>query len=150
MSAPAAKARSEPVTIMQRTSVPRSQPSRASASSLSNGVLRAFRASGRFKVAMPTAPVTSVFTLLMGASCLAFGTIKSGAAGLHNALDRPGTIQFARQPLPAIDQKVMLEAAGIASGLGMIAQGRAAGGNGVLQDFFNGGDQGRDFFLFDG
>jgi len=35
MSAPAAKARALPVTIMQRTSLPRSQASSASASSLS-------------------------------------------------------------------------------------------------------------------
>src|SRR6266702_3096102 len=148
MSAPAAKARSLPVTIMQRTSVPRSQASRASASSLSKGVFSAFSASGRLSVAMPTAPFTSVL-MFMSASRLAFGTIESRTAGLHNALYRPGAVAFAGLAFPAIDQEMMLEIAGIAGGLGMIAQGRAAGGDGVLQNFLDGRHQCRQTIALD-
>src|ERR1700742_3328273 len=150
MSAPAAKARSLPVMMMQRTSAVRSQASSASASSLSSGVERAFNASGRFKVTMPTAPVTSVFTLLMASSRLTFGTIESRAPRLHNAFYSSRTTQFAGLAFTAIDQEVVLEVAGIAGGLGVIAQGRIAGSDGVLEHFFDRGHQRCDTLLFDG
>src|SRR5689334_15766112 len=114
MSAPAAKARSLPVTIMQRTSLLRSQASSASASSFSSAVFSAFSASGRLSVAMPTEPFTSVLMLLMFASGLAFGTIEGGTAGLDNALHRPRAFVLARLAFAAIDQEMMLEVAGIA------------------------------------
>jgi hypothetical protein len=41
---------------------------------------------------------------------------------LNNALHCSGAFVFALQPFAAIDQKMMLEIAGIAGGLGMIAQ----------------------------
>src|SRR5579859_136047 len=122
MSAPAANARSLPVTIMQRTSLPRSQASSASASSFSKAVFKAFKASGRLSVAMPTEQFTSVL-IFISASRLAFGTIESGTAGLHDALHRPGTVVLAPKALAPIDQEMMLEIAGIAGGLGMVAQG---------------------------
>src|SRR6201996_493347 len=122
MSAPAAKARSLPVTIMQRTSLPLSQASSASASSLSSAVLSAFSASGRFKVAMPTAPFTSVL-MFMAASCLAFRTIKGRTARLDNALHCPGAFVLTLVAFTAIDQKMVLEIAGIPGGLGVVAQG---------------------------
>src|ERR1700722_1934707 len=149
MSAPAAKARSLPVTIMQRTSVPRSQASSASANSFSNAVFKAFKASGRLSVAMPTDPFTSVLMFIC-ASSLAFGTIKSGTAGLHNAFHRPGAVVLALKAFPAIDQKMMLEVAGIAGGLGMIAQGGTARGNGILQDFLDCRHQCRQSLALDG
>src|SRR6185295_4489148 len=149
MSAPAAKARSLPVTIMQRTWWPRSQLSSASASSFSKAVFSAFSASGRLSVAIPTAPCTSVF-MFMSLSRLAFGTIEAGPAGLDNALHCPFASQFARLAFAAIDQEVMLEIAGVAGGLGMVAQGGSAGGDGVFQHFLDGGNQGRDALLFDG
>src|SRR5437016_27217 len=116
MSAPAAKARSEPVTIMQRTSLPRSHASNASASSLSSAVFRALSASGRLSVAIPTGPFTSVLMLLMRFSRLTFGTIKSGTARLHDALDRSLAAELTGLALAAIDQEMMLEIAGIAGG----------------------------------
>src|SRR6266404_7400000 len=136
MSAPAAKARSLPVTIMQRTCVPWSQASRASASSFSSGVFSAFSASGRLRVAMPTEPFTSVL-MFMYASCLTLRTIKGRTARLHNALDRAPASQLTGLGFAAIDQEMMLEIAGIAGGLGVIAQGGAAGSNGILQHFLN-------------
>src|SRR5262245_40632123 len=142
MSAPAAKARSEPVTIMQRTSVPRSQLSSASANSLSKAVLRALSASGRLSVGMRAEPVNSVLIFML-ASALALGTIESGAARLHDAFDGALATQLTGLAFAAIDQEVMLEIAGIAGGLGMIAQGRAAGGDGVLEHFLDGCHQRR-------
>src|SRR5471030_1770804 len=122
---------------MQRTSVPRSQASSASASSLSNALLSAFSASGRFKVAMPTEPLISVL-MFMRVSCLAFGTIEGRTARLHNAFYRPGTFGgFAGQALAAIDQEMMLEIARIAGGLGIVAQGRAPGRDCIRQHFLD-------------
>src|ERR1700744_1994670 len=148
MSAPAAKARSLPVTIMQRTSVPRSQVSSASASSLSSAELRAFNASGRFRVAIPTEPFTSVLMFIC-ASCLAFWTIEGRTPGLDNALHCPGALVFTRQAFTSIDQKVMLEIAGVAGGLGVIAQGRSTGGDRILQHFLDRGYQGHDLLALE-
>lgn len=56
-------------------------------------------------------------------SSLAFWTIKGGAARLHNAFHRAFATQLTGLAFAAIDQEMMLEIAGIAGGLGMIAQG---------------------------
>src|SRR5471032_3361576 len=135
MSAPAAKAFSEPVTIITRTFGSASQASNTCASASSSGVLSAFNASGRFRVAMPTASLTSVSTTLISISLLAFGTIKGAAPGLHDTLDLIPASQFAGFAFAAIDQEMMLEFAQIAIGPGIVAQGRAASIDGVLQHF---------------
>src|SRR4051812_13491063 len=106
MSAPAAKARSLPVTIMQRTSLPTSQASSASASSFSISVFSAFSASGRFSVAMPTEPLISVLMFMLF-SLLAFGAIEGGASGLHDALHLVLASQLTGLAFAAIDQEMM-------------------------------------------
>src|SRR6185503_7377893 len=106
-------------------------------------------ASGRCSVAMPTAPWTSVL-IFIAASSFAFGTIEGGPAGLNYTLHAAFTAQFAWLAFPAIDQEMVLEIAGIAGGLGVVAQRRAAGGDGILQDFPDCLDQGWDAFHLDG
>src|ERR1700733_2426642 len=77
---------------------------------------------------------------------LAGGAVESRTSRLHDALDRSlaSTAAFAWLAFAAIDQKMMLEIAGIAGGLGMIAQGRAAGSDGVFQHFADRGHQRRN------
>src|SRR6185312_15134915 len=72
MSAPAAKARSEPVMTMQRTCVPRSQSSRTPISSFNSSLLSAFSALGRLSVIRPTpsSTATRMFWYSMGCSVL--------------------------------------------------------------------------------
>src|SRR5262249_17774296 len=110
------------VTIITRTFGSASQASSVSASASSRGVLRAFSASGRFRVAMPTGPRSSVRTTLMRLSLLAFGTIEGAAAGLHDAFHLVAAAQFAGLALAVIDQEMMLELAQRTIGPGMVAQ----------------------------
>jgi hypothetical protein len=58
MSAPAAKARSLPVTMMQPMAGSASKALSASPSSVISASLSAFRALGRFSVTMPTLPAS--------------------------------------------------------------------------------------------
>ena len=65
MSAPAAKARSLPVTMMQPMAASASKALSASPSSVISASLSAFSALGRFSVTMPTLPAsvrTSMFS----------------------------------------------------------------------------------------
>ncbi len=59
MSAPAAKAFSEPVSTTQPISMSASKVSRAEPSSLIKAAHKAFRALGRFRVIRPTCPRVS-------------------------------------------------------------------------------------------
>ena len=60
----------------------------------------------------------------------------------------PGHLSLHELAFAAIDQKVMLEIARIAGGLGMVAQGRAAGRDGVLQHRPDRRHQRRDLLRF--
>src|SRR6185437_17067782 len=78
----------------------------------------------------------------MALSFLALGTIEGRTASLHNAFDRAATVfPGAGLAFAAIDQEMMLEIAGIAGRLGMVAQGRAARRDSGFQNCLDGRHQ---------
>ena len=146
MSAPAAKARSMPVTIDAAHLCAASQASSASASSFEQRCVERVQRFGPVQRGDADRAVhfglddCSSAILTSGIS----GNRKSNGPLAQCASPCPGISSFARLALAAIDQEMMLEIAGIAGGLGMVAQGRAAGGDGVLQHFLDRRHQRRD------
>src|SRR5271166_6359375 len=151
MSAPAAKALSEPVITMQPIALSASRRSAAASSSSRSETLSALSACGRLRRMRPTRPrvSTSTVSLLMASlnrsRCrlsLAQRAEECRSAALHDALDGTSAAR-PRAPLAGavIDAEPVLEVAKCTIGAAMVAQGGAAGFDCVAQHRLDGLDQ---------
>src|SRR4051812_4888030 len=190
MSAPAAKAFSEPVTTMQPIPGSRSNPSSAWLRSPIRAEFRALSACGRLRVMRPTLPRVSTRMVLYEAkgsspeilrnpcatgrggsparqegfaqrraafherprgrpatrhsasSLLADRTIEGGATRLDKAGHRAGAARIgAGLALPVVDPEPVLEIAQRAIHLSVVAQGRASGLHGFIENVADDGGQ---------
>src|SRR5262245_32364210 len=148
MSAPAANAFSLPVMTMQPMPSSASKASSAADSSSISCALRALSAFGRSSRIRPTRPFVSTTmvayailwcsTAARGHSALADGTTEGRASALRLASHpAPATRPRARLAFTAVDLELVLEGADRSIGLLVVAQGRAAGTDGVLQNRFD-------------
>src|SRR6516165_1903427 len=153
ISAPAAKALSEPVMMMQPTLLSASNASMARASSRINALLRALSACGRLSLIRPTRPrVSTMMVSLMDSSqklLLAHRTIEGRAAVLDDALDRTAA---ARGPAwlagAIVNAEVMLKHAELAVREPVIAQRRAAVLDRLCEHRLDAVDQPRGAFVW--
>src|ERR1700674_1006338 len=143
MSAPAAKALSEPVMTMQPILPSASRLSAAASNSSLRVALRAFKACGRLSRMRPTRPriSTVMVSVLMVSSVLLLAqrAEERRSAGLHNPLDgAAAAAPRARLAGAVVDAEIVLEVAERAVGASMIAQRRAPGLDGGPQHGLDG------------
>src|SRR3974390_471811 len=135
MSAPAAKAFSEPVMTMHPMLLSASRRSAAASNSSLRAELSAFKAEGRLRRMRPTRPFfsTLMVSLLMVAprcgvrSLLAYGAEEGRSSPLDDALDCSAIAPGTRLARAIIDAKPMLDLAERAVSAAVIAQRGAAG-----------------------